>query len=98
MEGIRTIQTAFRFSPELVDRLKRRARLEKKSVNAYVEEAVEKALGGGDDPYTLLAAKLKEVKVPQDISPEVKALSSFKVEFTAEDLAADDRLAYILGK
>ena len=98
MEGIRTIQTAFRFSPELVDRLKRRARLEKKSVNAYVEEAVEKALDSGNDPYTLLAAKLKEVKVPQEISPEVKALSSFKLEFTAEELAADNRLAYILGK
>ena len=98
MEGVRTIQTAFRFSPEFVDRLKRRARLEKKSVNAYVEEAVEKALDSGNDPYALLAAKLKEVKVPQDISPEVKALSYFKVEFTAEELAADDRLSYILGK
>ena len=98
MEGIRTIQTAFRFSPEFVDRLKRRARLEKKSVNAYVEEAVEKALDSGNDPYTLLAAKLKEVKVPQEVSPEIKALSSFKVEFTAEELAADDRLSYILGK
>ncbi|MBQ6291234.1 MAG: toxin-antitoxin system HicB family antitoxin [Bacteroidales bacterium] len=98
MEGTRTVQTAFRFSPELVSRLKRRARLERKSVNAYVEEAVEKALDSGNDPYTLLAAKLKEVKVPQDISPEIQALSSFKVEFTAEELVADDRLAYILGK
>lgn len=98
MDGIRTIQTAFRFSPELVDRLKRRARLEKKSVNAYVEEAVERALDNGNDPYTLLAKKLKEVKVPREVSPEVKALSSFKVEFTAEELAADDRLSYILGK
>ena len=98
MEGTRTIQTAFRFSPKLVERMKRRARLEKKSVNAFVEEAVEKALGSVDDPYMQLAAELKEIKVPQDISPEVKALSSFKLEFTAEELDADDRLAYILGK
>ena len=98
MEGTRTVQTAFRFSPELVSRLKRRARLERKSVNAYVEEAVEKALDSGNDSYTLLAAKLKEVKVPQDISPEIQALSSFKVAFTDEELVADDRLAYILGK
>jgi predicted DNA-binding protein len=97
MEGTRTIQTAFRFSPKLVERMKRRARLEKKSVNAFVEEAVEKALGSVDDPYMQLAAELKEIKVPQDISPEVKALSSFKLEFTAEELDADDRLAYILG-
>ena len=98
MEGVRTVQTAFRFSPELVSRLKRRARLERKSVNAYVEEAVQKALDSGEDKYVLLEAELKGIKVPQVISPEIQALSAFKVEFTAEELAADDRLAYILGK
>ena len=45
-----------------------------------------------------LEAELKEIKVPKEISPEIQALSSFKVEFTDEELAADDRLAYILGK
>ncbi len=98
MEGTRTVQTAFRFSPELVSRLKRRARLERKSINAYVEEAVQKALDSGEDKYALLEAELKEIKVPQVISPEIQALSAFKVEFTPEELAADDRLTYILGK
>ena len=98
MEGTRTVQTAFRFSPELVCRLKRRARLERKSINAYVEEAVQKALDSGEDKYALLEAELKEIKVPQVISPEIQALSAFKVEFTPEELAADDRLTYILGK
>ena len=98
MEGTRTVQTAFRFSPELVSRLKRRARLERKSINAYVEEAVQKALDSGEDKYALLDAELKEIKVPQVISPEIQALSAFKVEFTPEELAADDRLTYILGK
>ena len=58
MEGTRTVQTAFRFSPELVRRLKRRARLERKSVNAYVEEAVQKALDSGEDKYARLEAEL----------------------------------------
>jgi predicted DNA-binding protein len=98
MEGTRTVQTAFRFSPELVSRLKRRARLERKSINAYVEEAVQKALDSGEDKYALLEAELKEIKVPQVISPEIQALSAFKVEFTPEELTADDRLTYILGK
>jgi predicted DNA-binding protein len=98
MEGTRTIQTAFRFREELVSRLKRRARLEHKSVNAYVEEAVEKALNGGEDQYARLASKLKDIKVPRETSPEIEALSAFRVDFTAEELAADDRLAYILGK
>ena len=98
MEGKRTVQTAFRFSPELVRRLKRRARLERKSVNAYVEEAVQKALDSREDKYARLEAELKDIKVPREILPEIQALSSFKVEFTDEELAADDRLAYILGK
>jgi predicted DNA-binding protein len=98
MEGTRIVQTAFRFSPELVSRLKRRARLERKSVNAYVEDAIQNALDSGEDKYARLEAELKEIKVPKEISHEIQALSSFKVEFTAEELAADDRLAYILGK
>ena len=98
MERGRTTQTAFRFSQELVGRLKQRARLEHKSVNAFVEEAVERALDSREDPYSLLAARIKELKVPETVSPEVEALSSFKTDFTAEDLAADDRLSYILGK
>ena len=98
MESARTIQTAFRFSPELIGRLKRRARLEHKSVNAFVEEAVERALDSREDPYSLLAARIKELKVPETVSPEVEALSSFKTDFTAEELATDDRLSYILGK
>ena len=98
MEGTRTVQTAFRFSPELVSRLKRRARLERKSVNAYVEGAIQNALDSGEDKYARLEAELKEIKVPREISHEIQALSSFKVEFTAEELVADDRLAYILGK
>ena len=98
MERGRTTQTAFRFSPELVGRLKRRARLEHKSVNAFVEEAVEQALDSREDPYSRLSAQIGDLKIPEMIPPEIQALSRFKTEFTAEDLAGDDRLAYILGK
>ena len=52
MDNVRTIQTAFRFSPELIGRLKQRARLEHKSVNAFVEEAVERALDSQENPYS----------------------------------------------
>ena len=56
------------------------------------------ALDSGEDKYARLEAELKEIKVPKEISHEIQALSSFKVKFTDEELAADDRLAYILGK
>ena len=36
-----TVQTAFRFSPELINRLKNRARRDNKSVNQFVEEVLE---------------------------------------------------------
>ena len=98
MDNVRTIQTAFRFSPELIGRLKQRARLEHKSVNAFVEEAVKRALDSKENPYSRLASQIEDLKVPETISPEIRALSGFKVELTPEELAADDRLAYILGK
>jgi len=51
-----------------------------------------------DNQFEQLSESLKDIKVPLEVSPEIQALSAFKVEFTAEELAADDRLAYILGK
>ena len=48
--------------------------------------------------FEQLSESLKDIKVPPDISPEIQACSAFKVEFTHEEMAADDRLAYILGK
>ena len=37
----RTVQTAFRFRPELLSQIKLKARLEGKSVNAFVEYVIE---------------------------------------------------------
>lgn len=39
------IQTAFRFDPGLLDRMKRAAKKEKKSLNSYVEDVMEENVG-----------------------------------------------------
>lgn len=98
METARTVQTAFRFTPDLLTRLKLKARREHKSVNAYVEQLIEKDLSKDEDRYAALYRELAKIKLPEKISPKVKALSRFAVEFSEEDLKNDERLAYILGK
>ena len=94
---LKTSQTAFRFRPELLERLKNRARLEKKSLNSYVEEVLEKDLES-TDRYEAIILDLGKLKMPEKISPEIEAISRFKIEFTEEEIAADERLAYLLSK
>lgn len=97
MNALRTSQTAFRFRPDLLERLKNRARLENTSLNSYVERVLEKSLES-TDRYEALLQGMKGLKIPKQISPEIEALSRFKVEYTDEEIAADERLAYLLGK
>ena len=94
---LKTSQTAFRFRPELLERLKNRARLEKKSLNSYVEEVLEKDLES-TDRYEAIIRDLGKLKMPEKVSPEIEAISRFKIEFTEEEIAADERLAYLLSK
>lgn len=98
METTRTVQTAFRFKPEMIDRIKLKARRNGTSVNAYVEQLIEKDLGKDEDRYEALYRELAKIKLPETISPEVEALSRFSINFSEEDLRNDERLAYILGK
>ena len=48
---IKSVQTAFRFKPELLSRMKAKARLEGKSLNAYVESVMEESLNCEPDRY-----------------------------------------------
>lgn len=98
MESLRTVQTAFRFRPDLVSRMKNKARLLGKSLNSYVEEVIEKDLAPQEDKYGAIYEVLAEIKCPETVSPEVLSLSRFRMEFTEEDLQQDERLAYLLEK
>lgn len=100
METARTVQTAFRFTPDLVSRLKLKARREHKSVNAYVEQLIEKDLGKDEDRYEALYRELAKIKLPEKISPKVKALAGFGagIKYTQEELDADPKLAYLVEK
>ena len=90
------IQTAFRFDPDLIRRAKNQARQQNLSLNAYVERLIADSLKV--DPYKDLDEQLSHLKVPAEISPEIKALSRFAINFTDEELASDERLSYILSR
>jgi len=94
----RTTQTAFRFSPDMLIRMKNRARMSGQSLNRYVEDLIKKDLGSEEDKYEALYKRLSQYTLPKEISPEILALSKYKVEFTQEEIDADERLAYLLSK
>ena len=99
MANTRTVQTAFRFSPDLVERLKRRASKEKTSVNAYVERVLEKDLGTDEDRYEALYREIAKIKINNNpvLEGPMKRLLGC-VQFTEEEIAADPRLEYLLKK
>lgn len=98
MDGVRSVQTAFRFRPELLERLKRRARFEGKSLNQYVEGVLEKSLMSKVIRYKEACEALAELEMPDTISPELMALSRFKVSLTEEEIHNDPRLEAILSR
>ena len=83
------VQTGLRFSPLLIEKLKQNARNSRMSFNGYVESVLEHAV---------------KVDVPklrrEDFLPDEEILSLGKTipPFTEEELKADSKLAYILGK
>lgn len=70
-------------------RAKMRARRSKRSLNSLVEEALER----------MCPAEFEwpKIEVPKEISPDIMALR-FPRAFTPEEIAEDERLAYILSK
>lgn len=99
MKNTRTVQTAFRFTPDLVERLKRRARREKTSVNAYVEKVLEKDLGTDEDRYEALYREIAKVKINRNpvLEGPMKRLLGC-VQFTEEEINSDERLKYLMSK
>jgi hypothetical protein len=85
----RRVQTAFRLDENLVKRLKLKAHGEAKSLNALVEETLMR-LAPAEPEFPVLDENM-------EISPKLRALQLPR-SFTPEEIAADDRLAYILSK
>lgn len=88
METIARVQTVIRLRPEVMERVKYRAKGYNMSVNAYVESILDEA------------TRAPIPKLPKDfkISPEIERLSGIFPPTTKEMLELDDRLAYILSK
>lgn len=84
------IQTAFRFTPELLSRIRHAARKENLSVNQYVERTLDKAT----EPVF--------PKLPRDFPIDDDILSLAVVSefrpFIKEELEADHKLAYLVKK
>ena len=88
METIARTQTVIRLRPEVMERVKYRAKGHNMSVNAYVESILDEA------------TRAPIPKLPTDfkISPVIEKLSGIIPAPTKEMLESDDRLAYILSK
>ena len=90
MENIRRIQTAFRLEESLLNRLKKKASRQNKSLNSYVE-ALPKADVRDEPEYP-------KVTFPIPHSTRVSRMIDILPGFTDEELERDEKLAYILGK
>ena len=83
-------QTAFRLDKELLFYLRRRAERQGKTLNTFVEETLLREVKEDMDGWP-------KIKGPIIVSEEVKRMS-LGITFTPEEIAADDRLAYLLSK
>ena len=88
MESSR-IQTVLRLQPELMARVKRNARREKRSFNSYIEQILDRA------------TRLDEPVLPPDfaVSEEILGMRCGALTApSAEQLAEDPKLAYLWVK
>jgi hypothetical protein len=90
METTRRIQTAFRLEESLLNRLKKKAGRQNKSLNSYVEALLKADVR--DEP------EYPRVTFPIPQSARVSRMLDILPGFTDEELQNDDKLAYILGK
>lgn len=90
MENIRKIQTAFRLEESLLNRLKKKASRQNKSLNSYVEALLKADVR--DEP------EYPKVTFPIPHSTRVSRMIDILPVFTDEELERDEKLAYILGK
>ena len=90
MENIRRIQTACRLEESLLNRLKKKASRQNKSLNSYVEALLKADVR--DEP------EYPKVTFPIPHSTRVSRMIDILPGFTDEELERDEKLAYILGK
>ena len=81
------IQTAFRLRPELLERIKYHAAREKKSVNSYVEEILERET----------RPVIPKFPPNFEVSEEIKAMNQCLQLPSKEEIEADPKLAHILA-
>ena len=99
----KTVQTAFRFRPEMIAQIKLRARLEGISVNYYVEAAITAYFEKDGDSYEKLYRQIGDLKAGKAegaddstrlVFPKMKG----ELNFTDEELVADPKLNYLINK
>ena len=87
--SVNRVQTAFRLPVSLLERLKRQAQREGRSLNSYVERILEEEVA------------LDFPRLPKDyvISEEIKSMHCIELkEPTPEEMEADPKLAYLWKK
>ena len=82
------VQTGIRLDPELCNRLKVKARIEGRSFNNYVEWILSKVVS---IEYPKLGGSFS-------VSEEIQSLGDTLPHYSSEEIAADDRLSYLLSK
>ena len=85
--SVTRVQTGIRLDSDLFDRLKVKARMEGRSFNNYVERILSKAA------FTSYP-NLSGIKV----SDEILSLGEVMPRYSADEIAQDDRLSYLLSK
>lgn len=82
------VQTILRLRPDVMARVKRAAKREKRSVNSFIEDTLDRATG------------LEFPKLPPDfkVSDEILGLGFTIAEPTPEMLENDPKLAYLWNK
>lgn len=90
MENTRRIQTAFRLDESLLNRLKKKAKRQNKSLNGYVEALLKADVR--DEP------EYPKVSFPIPHSARVSRMLDIVPAFADEEIEKDEKLAYILGK
>lgn len=88
METITRTQTVIRFREDILSRARYKAKQQSMSLNAYLERVVEEAV----EP------QIPKLPTAFKVSDFVKSLSSVISAPSQAELAADSKLAYILGK
>lgn len=82
-----TVQTAFRIDESLVNLMKKRAKMKKQSVNAYVVELIEKDIAG--------SLTLPKIRLPEQLDEDIMRYAGAMRNPSEEELLMDDRLRRI---